>query len=157
MERGEVGNQIDTRLDCKIQTTNHKYMNIAEILKRKGIIKRSPAEIAAFASRASLKTSPLVYPDYLPPIPPTLKWLDILPSTMANDALAYAWIAGHYVIRIKKNPSGKYRDKHLVSLHTFYDNYNGKATINPEPLVSRWHEFHFTEDIQTLNNVFDQQ
>ena len=132
-------------------------MNIAELLKRKGIIKRSPEEIAKMASRASSKvqeTSPLVATISFPPIPDNLKWLDV-PPTIFGDVVAYAWIASHYLIRIKRNVSGRYRDKHLISIHTFYDKYDGKAIVNPEPIASRWHLCHFTNDRATLKEIFE--
>jgi len=133
-------------------------MNIAEILKRRGIIKRKPEEILAFASRASERvqlTSPLVSNKIIPEIPDTLRWHDV-PSTLWGESIAYAWLGSHYALRIKRNVSGRYRDKHLISIHTFYDHYNGKITINPEPIISRWHLCHFTEDRQNLKDIFNQ-
>lgn len=130
--------------------------SIAEILKRRGVIKRTPEEIEQIAQQAVCKIqtvrSPLLKRLDIS-LDTVLRWKDYALNTKLDNPYALAYVPKGFVAKITRNPSGKYRDKHLFSLHTYTDDLKpqGHLRLETSPLVTQWLSCHYTEErTQTL-------
>ena len=133
---------------------------IREALRRKGVLPTTAEDAAKVAKQAVAKMrlqnaipeDSMAYLRHFQPMASyELRWKEFNPSVsdmlnLGRRPTAYAYINDNLILKITRNVSGKYKDRHYVSLHAFRDCRDASRSIVVDelPLVGMNFECHFT-------------